>query len=382
MISAYHRPTRITVSLPNILHNYQLLKGLRQRPVFAVIKADAYGHGSLPIAKALEAIEADGFCVAVSDEALELRQAGITSRILVLGLTEPQDACLHAQKNIDLTVSSLDWLKKAYDFLKNSSSLPLNVHLKIDSGMGRIGVRDTKEAQAIIDFIKDHQDHLTLAGIFTHYATADSSQANCKNYVENQSQFFKEKIDALHLEVLTHRPIIHQSNTALSFWYPEKTLDAIRLGIGLYGCNPSDGEVTLPSDLPILPALSLTTTLSYVKQLPAGQSISYGATYTTEKDEWIGTLPIGYADGLPRSSTGYQVLIDGHLCPIVGRVCMDQCMVRLPYAMPTGALVTIIGTDPISGQYLSAESLAQYNHTISYELFCGFSPRIPRHYLN
>ena len=105
MISAYHRPTRITVSLPNILHNYQLLKGLRQRPVFAVIKADAYGHGSLPIAKALEAIEADGFCVAVSDEALELRQAGITSRILVLGLTEPQDACLHAQKNIDLTVS-------------------------------------------------------------------------------------------------------------------------------------------------------------------------------------------------------------------------------------------------------------------------------------
>ena len=140
--------------------------------------------------------------------------------------------------------------------------------------------------------------------------------------------------------------------------------------------------MTLPSDLPILPALSLTTTLSYVKQLPAGQSISYGATYTTEKDEWIGTLPIGYADGLPRSSTGYQVLIDGHLCPIVGRVCMDQCMVRLPYAMPTGALVTIIGTDPISGQSLSAESLAQYNHTISYELFCGFSPRIPRHYLN
>ncbi|MCY3046897.1 alanine racemase [Aerococcus urinae] len=383
MICGEHRPTRVVVSIPNIVDNYLLFKHAfsPKAKTYAVIKADAYGHGSIPIAKALTEAGAEGFCVAVTDEALALREAGIQAPILILGITEVEDAWLHAQHDISLTISSLDWLKAAYAQRPTDRELaPLKLHLKVDSGMGRIGLRDSQVGQEIIDYISDHQEAFALEGVFTHYATADSDRVQDQDYVAKQSQRFEDFIQDLDFSRLDHKPLIHRSNTALALWYPEKTMDIVRLGIGLYGESPAGPNFDLPDDMPLKPAFTLESELVYVKKLQAGESISYGATYTTESDQWIGTLPIGYADGLPRSSSGFEVLIAGYKCPIVGRVCMDQCMVALPKELPLHEKVTLIGSDDY-GNHISAWDLALYNHTIAYEITCGISERVPRTYV-
>ncbi len=378
MVSGTHRPSYIHISTQAIVNNYLKIKGQLPKgtQVHAVIKANAYGHGALPVAKALCEADVDGFCVAISDEALELRANDISRPILILGVTPVEDAPLLAQKQVSVTVSSLHYLKEAYNRLGDSPTHPLNVHLKVDTGMGRIGLRHAEDLQPLVNFIASHPSAFKLEGIFTHFATADNLSNWETDVFESQAHRFQNIVTALDFSQLPNQPVCHYSNSAMCLWHPEMTLDWARLGIAMYGLNTTNDAMALPYDLE--PALSLTSTIIYVKKLSAHETISYGATYTTSQEEWIATLPIGYADGCPRQLTGYTVLVDGHECPIVGRVCMDQLMIRLPADIPVGTTVTLIGTD--GDNTISLQDVASYIGTIHYEVACLLSERLPREY--
>ena len=378
MVTAYRRASRAKISLDAIIQNY---RGIKQslapgKLVYATVKADAYGHGAKAVSQVLEEAGADGFCVALTDEALELRQAGIQNNIMVLGVIPASDALEMAQAQIAVTVSRIDWLEAVTEELEACTYPALEIHLAVDSGMGRIGFLDSQSLQAAIDWIAAHPKAFTLKGIFTHFATADSQDPQGKSKQAAQVQAFQDIRQAIDCSQLPQAPLFHQSNSAMALWYPDETLDMVRLGIALYGANPSNGAEDLPYALE--PALSLETEIAYVKQMHAGETVGYGATYTASQDEWIATLPIGYADGWLRAYSGLEVLVQGQACPIVGRVCMDQCMVRLDQAYPIGTKVTLIGEN--QGQVIRAEDVAAHAGTIAYETFCLLSQRLPRDY--
>ncbi|MCH4172430.1 MAG: alanine racemase [Lactobacillus sp.] len=340
--------------------------------LFAVVKADAYGHGMVPVAKVAKAAGASGFCVALLDEALGLRQAKLTEPILVLGITDPDHSALAASGHISLTVGSKAWLVQAKAVMAKEVQLrPLAVHLAIDSGMGRIGFTEISEFLKAVHFMQENPDYFEFEGVFTHFATADEADTT---YFDQQVAKFNAYVDAL-----ADRPrYVHVSNSATSLWHAACNGNLVRFGVALYGLNPSGrGIEDLP--YPLKPALSIESELTFCKKIHAGDSVSYGATYTAEQDEFIGTIPIGYADGWLRRLQGFHVLIDGQFCEMVGRVCMDQFMVRLPQAYPTGTKVTLVGKN--KDQTISLQDVADYSNTIHYELACILTPRLPRVYL-
>ena len=245
----------------------------------------------------------------------------------------------------------------------------LIVHIKIDSGMGRIGFRDSQEAQEAIHRLT--QAGAQVEGIFTHFATADEADTH---KFEAQLARFKEILGQLE----TVPPIVHASNSATTLWHAETVMNAVRLGDIIYGLNPSGRTLQLPYEMK--PALSLVSELVHVKQLEAGADVGYGATYTSENSQYIGTIPLGYADGWTRDMQGFNVLIDGQPCPIVGRVSMDQITVRLPKAYPIGTPVVFIGES--SKKSISATDVAEKRGTINYEVVCLISDRVPRVYKN
>ena len=365
MKASKHRPTVARVDLDAIAFNVQQVSEHipSQALKYAVVKANAYGHGVVAVTKKLAA-QVDGFCVSNMDEALEIREVGLQHPILILGVVPSETVSLAKEHDIRLTVASLAWLNQ---LLVEEDLSGLKVHVKVDSGMGRIGFRRIEE-------IKEAERLLLAAGaeiegIFTHFATAD--EADDRKF-QAQYQFFKEVLAAL--EILP--PIVHASNSATSLWHADTIFTAVRLGDVMYGLNPSGSVLALPYE--IKPALSLVSELVHVKQLEAGQDIGYGATYTTEDDQWIGTVPIGYADGWIREMQNFHVLIKGEYCPIVGRVSMDQITVRLPEELPLGTKVTLIGRD--GEKEITATEIADYRGTINYEVVCLLSDRIPRDY--
>lgn len=340
--------------------------------LFVVLKANGYGHGAIQVARIAEKAGATGFCVALLDEALELRNAGFNEPILVLGITDPEFAAIARDHNISLTVSSTEWLKSAAITLKQvPSETLLNVHLALDTGMGRLGFQYADELKAAIQVLTDLNDVMNFEGIFTHFATADSPDDDYFNY---QYDNFNKL-----MAVVAKRPkYVHVANSATSLWHKACDGNMIRFGIATYGLNPSGTDITqLPYK--IHPALSLQAGLIYVKLVKKGRSIGYGATYTAQDDEWIGTVPVGYADGVPRKLQGFSVLVDGQWCPIVGRVCMDQFMIKLPKSYEYGTPVTIIGHS--GDKQITADNVAKYLGTISYEVICGFSDRLKRKYV-
>lgn len=369
-VTAIHRPTRAVISRKAIRHNIENEKSRLGKDValWAVVKADAYGHGMIEVATEARKAGATGFCVAYLDEALALRKAGFTEMILVLGVVEPvEEVKLAAEHHISVVAASLSWLKRAARILGEDK---LKIHIAIDSGMGRIGFTSIDEMKEAKQFLNQHPQFIQ-EGLFTHFATADEVD---ETYFHKQQERFL-KAQPIFKDDVTY---IHTSNTATALWHQAWDSNAIRFGVGIYGMNPS-GSV-LPSPYELEPAMSVETELVFVKQLPAGESISYGATYTTTEDEWIGTLPVGYADGFIRRYTGFEVLIDGKKAPIVGRVCMDQMMIRLPKEYPVGTKVTIIGQ---SGDLENTFTMAA-NHigTINYELTCILGERLPRIYVD
>ncbi|WP_119325761.1 alanine racemase [Companilactobacillus musae] len=368
MLPSIHRPAYVEVDLAKLKKNLQ--NELNSVPegtkVFAVVKANAYGHGLVRVAKSEIEYGASGLCVATLDEALEIRNSGVDAPILVLGIIPVEYAKVAARANISVTVGSLNWLKVALELRVTN----LKVHIGIDSGMGRIGFQEKADLIEACEFLNDHKDAFVPEGLFTHFATADSPD---ENYFEKQVQRFKE----MSSDLPTKFTYVHCANSATALWHKDLAINMVRYGIALYGLNPSQTDITeLPYDLE--PALSLYSELVFVKKVKAGTSIGYGATYTSDKDEWIGTVPIGYADGWLRRMQGNDVLIDGQRCQIVGRICMDQFMVRLPKEMPTGTKVTILGKD--GDEEITTTDAAKYAGTINYEILCSLSERLPRVY--
>lgn len=358
----YYRDTWAEIDLDAITHNVKQIKDLHPtKEIFAVVKANGYGHGDAEVSKV--AIEAGVSCLAVSglDEALRLRNSGIEVPILVLGMTRLKDVPLAAENNISLTAHDEMWIEHLVSL---PLTTPIKVHLKIDSGMHRLGLMTEEQVQKNFNRLKTAL-MVEVEGVFTHMATADCD----KEYLDYQIQNFKNLISNLDLSGVKY---VHLENTATLL---QKEFDfdhAIRLGIGLYGVNPDANFI--PIDFDLKPALKLLSNLVQVKQIKKGDKVGYGSTYEAKNDEWIGVVPIGYADGWIRLHQGRCVIVEGHECEIVGRVCMDQMMIRLPKQFPMGTTVTLIGDG------MPVERVAKEIGTISYEILCLISDRVPRVY--
>jgi alanine racemase len=365
----FYRDTWVEVDLDRVSLNIKGLKAHLQKHVeiFAVVKANAYGHGDVQIANTALSAGATYLAVALLDEALALRKKGITSPILVLGATRPEDVNAATKNNITLTVFRVDWIEKAKKILKANEKL--KIHIKLDTGMGRIGIRDRQQWMQMEKNIYE-DERLELEGVFTHFATAD----------ELNIDYFNQQFDRFQ-EMLTwfkKKPrYIHCSNSAAALRFEKANFNAVRFGISMYGLTPSrEMESELP--YPLEEAFSLYSRLVHVKKLKKGEKVSYGATYEATEDEWIGTIPIGYADGWIRKLQGQEVIINGERRPLVGRICMDQCMVKLPFELPVGTLVTLIGEQ--NGLTVSMNEIAEKTETINYEIPCIISSRVPRLY--
>jgi alanine racemase len=371
MVISIHRPTKAIIDLKAIKENIE--KEVARLPeatdLFAVVKANGYGHGAVETATVALEGGATGFCVATVDEGIELREAGFSEPILLLGIVPVADIPLLSHYDLSFPVSTNEWLQEAAAFLQSQPiTNPLKVHLKVDTGMGRIGFISNAELLEAAQWLQQ-QSMFVWEGIFTHFATADQAD---DTYWQQQNQRFQAALTCLP-ELPRY---VHAGNSATALWHAEAVGNMVRYGIAMYGLNPSG--TALPSAYPLKPALSLVSELVQVKLLEKGAGIGYGETYITPQAEWIGTVPIGYADGWLRKMQGFSVLVAGEYCEIVGRVCMDQLMIRLPRPFATGTKVTLIGED--NGQSITMQQVAEQLDTIHYEVACTLSARVPREY--
>lgn len=367
------RPTWAEINLDHLAHNVKEVKK-RMKPgqlLMGVIKADAYGHGSVAVMPTLRENGVDRFAVATLNEALELRRHDAQTPIMVLGYTSSDLYPAVVEAGIIQTIYSLEQAAKLHQVAKDQGTRA-RVHIKIDTGMRRLGIRSEK-APAIIEEMKRF-DGLEIEGIFTHFAVADETD---KSFTEKQVARFDAVIEALE-EKGIEIPIKHVANSAGIIDFDNLDYDMVRAGIMLYGLYPSP-EVDHDA-AQLKEVMSLRTRLGLVKTLPAGEGISYGLIYETDHEQRIGTLPIGYADGYTRLLTGKtEVLVKGKRCPQVGRICMDQCMISLDgVEAKEGETVTLFGQD--GEAFISIDEIAAILGTINYEIVCMISRRVPRVY--
>ena len=372
-----YRRVHADIDLDAVQFNFdQMSKNIPQgTKIMAVVKTDAYGHGAVPLASFMEPCEKLwGFATATVDEAVELRQAGIKKPILILGYTFPE-CYTHIVKNeIRQTIFTLD-MAKALSNEAVCQNKKAYIHIKLDTGMGRIGYQNAKEAAADAEKISK-LPMLEIEGVFTHFANADaSSQENTLRQLEK----FDEMIEAMEAVGVTFS-LKHCANSAGIIELKNQKFDLVRAGIISYGLWPSD-EVK-KDVVQLKPILSLKSHVVYVKEVGPGCAVSYGSTWVAEEKRKIATIPIGYGDGYPRSlsNKGY-VLIKGCKAPIVGRVCMDQMMVDvtdIPEEIRVGDRVTLIGQD--GDLTITAEEIGDLSGRFNYELVCDLGNRIPRIY--
>ena len=365
------RSTRAVVDLGAVSRNVAAIRERigDHRGLMAIVKADAYGHGAVPVAREALASGADWLGVTFPEEGLALRQAGIRARILVLGLMQPEEARMVAEAGLDQTVASADTLV-ALDRAGAHVSKRISVHLKIDTGMGRIGT-SPEEAVPLARQV-GRFPHLELTGVFSHLATADQGE---KSFALQQVAAFERVLAGLDRAGI-QVPLRHLANSAALLDLPQAWYDLVRPGLAVYGLYPS-AEVRRSIELE--PAMSLVTQVAAVRTLPAGSSIGYGRTFTTRKAaSRIATLPLGYADGLSRSlSNRWEVLVHGQRARLVGTISMDMAMVDVsdvPGVEP-GDEVVLFGQDP------TIEEMAERMRTISYEVACSVGRRVPRVYV-
>lgn len=372
-MASTHRPAELIVDLAQLQKNIQIIKDYQaqmdpKREIYAVVKANAYGHGSVEVAKAAKEAGVSLCCVATLDEGIELLAAGLNLPVLVLGVTDPGAVPLAQQWGIRLTVPDLDWLKQALEAAEEDARHPLFIHVGLDTGMGRIGLRTPQELSTVKQWTEG-KNWIKWEGLFTHLAKADTED---RDFTLEQYHRFRDLV-APYRQLVDK---IHIDNSAAGMWYPEFETDGIRFGIAMYGYSPSGEE--RESLVGIAPIMSLETEIVMVKQLHKGESVGYGGEYVAQGEEWLATLPIGYADGWQRAFKAVPVLIDGKACPVAGRICMDQMMVRLPNYYPVGTKVTLLGRD--GEAEVTADDLAKAAGTISYEVLTLFGPRLPHRY--
>ena len=372
----YLRRTWSEIDVSALEHNARLIRSLLGGTRWlSVVKADAYGHGAQAAPLIFERCGADWFGVSNLEEAIALREAGISRPILILGTTPPEYAALMKRDGITQTVFSEEYARLlSAEAVK--SGVTLNVHLKLDTGMGRIGFRCTEEEAADIDSICRvcRLPGLEPTGIFMHFPSADEDTPESVRYTRSQFERFNDVIDRLGARGI-HFELRHCCNSAATLYYPEMRLDMVRPGLIQYGMFP--GKI-IP-ELDFRPAMQLKTVISMVKQLPAGEPVSYGRTYYTDRPTVVATAAIGYADGYFRSLSGRSyMLVHGRPAPVIGRVCMDQLMVDVTGidGVRAGDIATVFGSD--GGATLPAEKLAEFAGTISYEIITRIGRRVPR----
>lgn len=373
------RRTWAEVSLDALRHNLQAIRRLLSPGcrLMAVVKADAYGHGDRFCAREMADAGADWFGVSNIEEALSLRDAGITQPILILGTTPPEEAGTLCSRGITQTVFSLEYAMQLQAEAQRQG-VTVSAHIKIDSGMGRIGF-DSFDRESCVDAVAAAcaLKNLSAEGIFTHFSSADEDGGEDDGYTRAQFARFMAVIGALEQRGLRF-PLRHCCNSAATLRFPEMHLDMVRPGLILYGLYP--GECCRPFAR-LQPAMQLKSAVSMVKDLPAGRSVSYGRHFLSGAPMRVATLPIGYADGYHRALSGRgEMLLCGRRVPVIGNVCMDQlmCDVTDVPGVRAGDVATIFGEG--EGAFLPIEEMADAIGTISYEIVCLIGKRVPRLY--
>jgi len=364
------------IKISGIGYNYYSMRAKLPRDCkfMGVVKADAYGHGAIQIARYLEIIHCDYLGVACIDEAEELRKAGNKLPILILGTTPAEFADRLIKLNVTQTIGSLE---NAKEFSQVISKLggTLKIHLKLETGMGRQGF-DVKNGDVSEVVAALALPGFEAEGVFTHFAVSDEPEKD--EYTRKQFKTFLEAIEKIEKTSGVHFAIRHCANSGAMINYPEMYLDMVRPGLALYGMFPNGKK----EKLDLAPAMELKSRIIAVTEHEAGDCISYGCTFTADKKTRIAVLPIGYADGLHRILSGkIDVLIHGQRCRQIGRICMDMCMVDVSNIpdVKVGEIATIFGHDG-KEEVITVEELAEKAGTISYEMVCAVSQRVPRVY--
>lgn len=367
--------THVRVHLNNIRDNILAIRRQvgDQRKILIAVKANAYGHGALSVARMAQAIGVNYLGVATVPEGIELRQAGIKLPILKFSPAFPEEMQAALENQITLTICDQANAQQL-DTLCTQIGVKPAIHLKVDTGMGRIGV-PPQDAAAFAKYLVENCPNLMLEGVYTHLPVSDLADPT---YTNSQLLLFKEVAASIEA-VLGHKiPLVHCANSGGILGHPDSWMDMVRPGIMIYGYYP---DISTPRTIALKPGLSFYTRVSFIKYVSKGTSIGYGRTWIATEDTWIATIPVGYADGFNRrfSNMG-RVLIGGHSYPIVGRVCMDQSMVNLgPRTnVKVGDQVTLMGND--GGEEISCDEWAEKLGTITYEITCQINARVPRIY--
>ena len=372
-ISGCRKRAWATIDLDSAAHNFREIKKRTSAKVCCAVKANAYGHGAVELGALYQELGADFLAVSNIEEALQLRKNNITLPILMLGYTPVECVAELARYNISQAVYSPEYAKKLLEQAE-AQELSIKIHVKLDTGMGRIGFKtDTATLDGIVSVCNSKS--LIPEGIFTHFAIADGGEGG-EEYTKRQYELFQSAIKYLCSRGVDF-PIRHCSNSAGIFDYPAFALDMVRAGIVLYGLYPSEDILNKPD---LKPVMTLNAVVSHVKEISVGDSISYGRTFIASRPMKVATVPIGYADGIWRSNSNmrYAFKVNGAYAPIVGRVCMDQLMIDVTdIECAIGDEVLIFGSDDAC----SAEKMAEANSTIGYEIVCAISSRVPRFYI-
>ena len=375
-MSEFLKRTWAEIHLDRLQGNFQAIQASLApgSQAMAVVKADGYGHGAAAAAKALREAGAAWFGVSNLEEAVQLRRAGIDGDILILSFTPPEEAGRLAEFAVTQTVLSRPYAEEL-DAAAQAAGVRVRVHLKVDTGMSRVGFLYHREGdEAVLDDMAAacRLPHLTAEGIFTHFASADEEEDG--GFTRRQFALFMDAVRRLEERGVSFA-LRHCCNSAATLRYPEMHLDMVRPGIILYGLSPAPW---MEGMLPLDPVMELKTTVSMIKDLPADTPVSYGRIYTTGEYRRVATVPIGYADGYPRVlSNRADMLLAGRRVRVVGRVCMDQCMLDVTGLDVRESMVaTVFGRD--GEAFLPVEELADHMGTINYEVVCQISKRVPR----
>ena len=336
-----------------------------RKPVCCVVKADAYGHGAVEISKFLEKLGASYLAVSNIEEALEIRNAGVKTPIVILGYTPTDCSLVLAENDIEQCVYSLEFAKALNEDAKRNN-VKIKMHLKIDTGMGRIGFQYHDKHNELDEALEACKlSNLVPTGIFQHFAKSDEG---INEYTKNQYKYFSSAISFLESNGIKFK-VHHCANSGAILDYQDYHLDMVRAGVILYGVNPS------PFEHHFNYVLTLKSRVSHVKTVYKGDSVSYNGLFVAECDTRVATIPVGYADGFCRESTGTYVMINGKKCTVIGRVCMDQMMVLVDDDVKVGDEVIIYG------EGITVDDVAKYNKTSPYKVLCDIGRRVPRVYI-
>ncbi len=367
------RPTRAEISLANLRHNLQKLRRRSSAPVWCVLKADGYGHGAKACARTLERAGAAGICVALLEEGIELREAGVTLPILVMGGYYGNAYGELLDNELTPVIYDAGQLEQLASEVNYRGLPPANVHLKLDTGMGRLGATPA-ELQSLVDVLRLRPE-LKLQGLMTHFACADTSLES----IAEQLRLFDELTTKLRAQGCV-ADLRHAANTAALLNAPDSHLDLVRPGVGIFGVEPNVGSAP-----ELRPVMRVVSTVIAVRELSAGQSVGYGATWTAQRPSRIATIPMGYADGLARSNSNRgHVLVRGKRVPIAGTVSMDLTTIDVTEIpdVRVGDEVTVLGSQsgPLGQDTITAREVAEIEGTIPWEVLTDVSRRVPRFY--